>query len=218
MKTTDLGHSAWGPRLSHRLTPLPRTQISETAKRAKASTQLSLGSPLHHDRKLKASRTHGPSAPTWQHGPSAPPCRCTRATPPNSHYHCLAKAGLQMRRLQGGHDANDAAAARPYWTGFSPQRVPCCRSMKPHNSALSRENDTTGMPPPSPLTKMLVKAFARLDPCYACHTPLAKPVARSFMPPSRHHRKEPDTASSPTMVPPDSTDHPSLNTMETPDR
>ena len=40
-------------------------------------------------------------------------CRCTRATPPNNHYHCLAKASLQMRRLQRGHDAKDIVVARP---------------------------------------------------------------------------------------------------------
>ena len=40
-------------------------------------------------------------------------CRCARATPPTNHYHYLAKASLQMRRLQRGHDAKHAAVTRP---------------------------------------------------------------------------------------------------------
>ena len=40
-------------------------------------------------------------------------CRCTRVTPPTNHYHCLAKASLQMQRLQRGYDAKDVVIARP---------------------------------------------------------------------------------------------------------
>ena len=54
-------------------TPLPRTQISETALKATTSAQLSPGSPLHHVRQLKTSSTQGSCAPPCQHGSSAPP-------------------------------------------------------------------------------------------------------------------------------------------------
>jgi hypothetical protein len=73
IKTTDPGHSVWGPRLIHHLTLLSaKTRIPETA--------LTVAPPPsrnrdHHCTKRANSRLHtqGPSAPPYQHGPSAPP-------------------------------------------------------------------------------------------------------------------------------------------------
>jgi hypothetical protein len=74
MKTTDPGHSAWGPCLIHRLTLLPKTRISETTLRA---TPLPSRHPDYHYMYTKCANSrlhpHGPSAPPCQHGPNTPP-------------------------------------------------------------------------------------------------------------------------------------------------
>jgi hypothetical protein len=62
-KTTDPGLTAWGPRLFHRLTPLPRTQITEAAKRA---TPPPSRCRRNHRTKRTASRPSAPKGPLHQ--------------------------------------------------------------------------------------------------------------------------------------------------------
>ena len=113
MKTTDPGHSVWGPCLSHCFTPLPKTQISEAAKRA---------TPPPSRRRRHHRTMHTNSSPPEPMDPLHLPantnqahliCHPTQATPTTIHHHCLAKSGLQMRRLQEGYDANGTADACP---------------------------------------------------------------------------------------------------------
>ena len=80
LKNTGSGYSTWGSRLSHRLTPLSRTQISETALKATTSAQPSPGTPLHHERQLKTSNTSGSSAPPANTDHAQLLNRCARAT------------------------------------------------------------------------------------------------------------------------------------------
>jgi hypothetical protein len=108
-KTTDPGLSAWGPRLFHRLTPLPRTQITEAANRATpppnrcrsnhrtkrtALRPSAPKGPLHHPANTgqaplqppRANKT-GPPPPLPDQGGSryvAPPRRARRQAP-SSH-------------------------------------------------------------------------------------------------------------------------------------
>ncbi|CAO2037846.1 unnamed protein product [Urochloa humidicola] len=105
MKITDPGHSAWGPRLFHRLALLCQRlrYLNETAKRATPpnnqhldphSTKHDNSRPLHTWvlRTILLTRTK----------------RTSSAVPRGS-----SQDGSQMQRLQGGYDANGAAVARP---------------------------------------------------------------------------------------------------------
>jgi hypothetical protein len=93
-KTTDPGLSAWGPRLFHRLTPLPRTQMSE-ADTGETTEPCTPPRDLQHPRALCTI------LPTRAKRPSSRRAQTTLA----HHHHCQTKAGLDMLRLQGGHDA-----------------------------------------------------------------------------------------------------------------
>jgi hypothetical protein len=130
MKTTDLGHSAWGARLFQRLATLPKTQISETALRAP------LPPTCHRDhhcpaRQLKASSTHGPSAPSRQHltlHTSTSAANGLTRSPPTLP---LVETRLCKRRPQGGRDADGAAiAVQQTGPGFHPE-TPCFRTRCP---------------------------------------------------------------------------------------
>jgi hypothetical protein len=71
-ETTDPDHYAWGPCLIHRLTPLPRTRIPETALRA--SPPPSRHWDYHCTTRVNPRlHSHRPFTPPCQYGPSAPP-------------------------------------------------------------------------------------------------------------------------------------------------
>jgi hypothetical protein len=157
-ETNNSGHSAWWPCLIHRLTPLPRTRISETAKK---------GTPLlshhqdHHCTKCANPRLH-------PHGPSAPPCqsrtkRATtaatqKATPPADHHHCYKSRWVsRCDAFKKGMTSMTPSSHVHKGMGFHPG-ISCCKNMVTLNGALNRESDAPRAPPPLPPT---VEAYAR---------------------------------------------------------
>jgi hypothetical protein len=105
--TTDPGHTAWGPRL----TPLPRTQISEAAMGA-SSPPYSPRTQQNLAQRLKISNTHGPSAFSRQHEASASG---------STSGHTSTGTGLQIRRLQEGHDARRRHRTSKEGQGLHPE-------------------------------------------------------------------------------------------------
>jgi hypothetical protein len=81
-ETTDLGHSAWGPRLIHRLILLCQGLRYLKPEGGDASAQPSPRSQPQQACQLKTSGVHGSSAPPCQHGRSAPhlPPRASNTT------------------------------------------------------------------------------------------------------------------------------------------
>jgi hypothetical protein len=98
-------------------------------------------------------------------------CRPTQATPTTIHHHCLAKSGLQMRRLQEGYDANGAVIARPLKDRVFTLRVPYCRGMLALNGAPKGAATIT-------TDRASVEAFAR----YSTYLPHALDLGSSPLP------------------------------------
>ena len=131
--------------------------------------------PLHLAANTLTLRTSSSAA----HGPSRPPHTLPRA-----------EASLFKRRLQGGHDADGAAIARPAsWTGFSPQD-PMLQDTVPHSGASNGENDAPRAPSPLLPTRVPVKAFARMNtaPYARSQTNNSKQVPRR--PPQLHCQED----------------------------
>ena len=168
-----------------------------------------------------SSRPPGPIGP--QHLPASTDhahllCHRAQATPPTNHHHSLAKAGLQMRRLQRGHDANGAAVARPKMDKVVTLKIPVQYKNYASQWCPQQEerchNGTTTI-----ATDKSVSEDFRPTQHHACCTFLAKPVARSNSPPHRPHWKKPGAAQSTTSAPPASTNQPpSPTTMAAPDQ
>ena len=120
-------------------------------------------------------------------------CRYAWVTPPTNHHHCLAKANLQMRRLQRGYDANGAAVARPKMDKVVTLKIPVQYKNYASQWCPQQEerchNGTTTI-----ATDKSVSEDFRPTQHHACHTYLAKPVVRSLSHPQRLHRKKPSTA------------------------
>ena len=106
-----------------------------------------------------------------------------------------------MRRLEGGHDANGAVVTRPEMdrvlTLESPmQQGTWCLTMVPPAGRTTPQGAATIA------TDKGVSDGLHPTQHYACHTFLAKLVARSSSPPHRLHRKKPGTTRSTTTAPP----------------
>jgi hypothetical protein len=123
MKTTDPGHSAWGPCLIHRLTLLPKTLISETTLRATPLPQPSPRLPLHVHQMCQLEATPPwalcTSLPTRTKHTTTPTTH--QATPPAGQHHCH-----KLRRVSRCSASEKVTmpkgvvVARPQRTGFSP--------------------------------------------------------------------------------------------------
>ena len=190
MKIANPSHSVWGPRLSHRLTSLPRTQVNETAMGATPPSSRHRG---HQSTKRASSRPLAPMGPL--HLPANTNqahlhCRCARATPSTNHRHYLTKAGLRCDASKEGTTPMALPSHVQRWTGFSPSRASCSRGhgasqwcpqqgQRHHKGAATIATD-----------KSVSEGF-RPTQHHTCHTFLVKSVAPSSSPPHRLHRKKP---------------------------
>jgi hypothetical protein len=108
METTDLGHSAWGPRLIQRLTlrylkPLQEHHLRQPKPR----------SPQHLARQSRHPAPKGSCAPPRQHERGTPPqpLRSSYTTKQPPITLSQAATGLGKRHLQEGRDADGATTA-----------------------------------------------------------------------------------------------------------
>jgi hypothetical protein len=142
MATTDRGHSAWGPRHIHRLTPLPRTQISETAMRAPPLPN------CHRDHHCTLQDSSNLPAP-WilctleaTHTKHTPHSTSSQPPPPVAQ-----TVGLQLWRLQEGHDAEAPPSHIQLDKVFTPKSPMRNRSSSPAQATGGGGGQPKPLPP-----------------------------------------------------------------------
>jgi hypothetical protein len=173
--------TAWGPRLIHRLTPLPRTQISKTALRASPPSSWHR---VHHCNLHASSRPQAPMDPPHLDSntdhPHIPQHLQTTSTTTQA-------ARLQMRRLQEGHDAK-TPPSHVRMDKFSPKSprdgTECLDMIPPAWSPTHQRRRHHAHRP--------VKAFTRLH--HTCRPLMVKEEASSSPPLQNHQMEEPGIA------------------------